>query len=168
MDELLGQNGSGARRPMSGGWLSQLGGKVRLTGRRTLERVSVRLGRGHVLAPTTLGEGPHDCALTSLYWAAPRLTEERIREAFQFCAKNWPYGGVTNTEFAVALKYLEVDHRYFGETESLDDLLSREPTRCVALLPYHFIAVLHGRIVGRDAHRAWDPATTVYCSWMFR
>ena len=153
---------------MSWGWLSHLKRKVRLAGRHAFERVSVRLGRGHVLGPMTLGDGPHDCALTSLYWAVPQLPESRIREAFQYCTENWPYGGVTNSEFAVALKYLDVDHRYVAETESLGDLLSRAPKRCVALLPYHFIAILDGRIVGRDASRAWDPATTVYCSWAFR
>ena len=149
-------------------WLSDLKRAVRSAGRYALEHVSVVTGRGHFLGPTTLGEGPHDCALTSLYWAVPRLQESRIKEAFQYCTENWPYGGVTNSEFAVALKYLDVDHRYFAETESLEDLLSRAPKRCVALLPYHFIAILDGRIAGRDAYRSWDPATTVYCSWTFR
>ena len=103
-----------------------------------------------------------------MYWAVPSLSEDRIREAFQYCAKNWPYGGVTNTEFAIALKYLDVEHRYSAETESLDALLARKPARCVALLPYHFIAILSGRIAGKDGYRIWKPATTVYCSWVFR
>ena len=118
--------------------------------------------------PTALGDGPHDCALTSLYWVVPHLPEHRITEAFQYCAEKWPYGGVTNTEFAVALKYLDIENRYFSGTETLGDLLARKPARCVALLPYHFIAIVRGRVVGRDARRHWNPSTTVYCSWMFR
>ena len=153
---------------MKAGWVARAAGKLGAAVRRGLDRAAVWAGRGHVVGPLGLGDGPHDCALTSLYWAVPTLREDRIREAFQYCAKNWPYGGVTNTEFAIALNYLDVEHRYFAETESLEALLARKPTRCVALLPYHFIAILGGRIIGADAHRAWNPATTVYCSWVFR
>ena len=149
-------------------WAARMARALRKAGRRALDRASVWVGRGHAAAPVSLGDGPHDCALTSLYWAVPTLSEDRIREAFQFCAKNWPYGGVTNTEFAIALKYLDVEHRYCSETESLDALLARKPTRCVALLPYHFIVILNGRIAGKDADRVWNPATTVFCSWVFR
>ena len=153
---------------MSADWVARVAGKLRAAGWRGLDRASVWAGRGHVVAPVALGDGPHDCALTSLYWAVPTLSEDRIREAFQYCAKKWPYGGVTNTEFAIALKYLNVEHRYVAETESLGSLLARKPTRCVALLPYHFIAIVGERIAGKDAHRVWNPATTVYCSWAFR
>ena len=153
---------------MRSGWAARLAAKLRAAGWRALDRSSVWAGRGHIVAPVALGNGPHDCALTSLYWAVPTLSENRIKEAFQFSTKNWPYGGVTNTEFAIALKYLDVEHRYFADTESLDALLARKPTRCVALLPYHFIAVLGGQIAGGDAYRVWNPATTVYCSWEFR
>ena len=153
---------------MSAGWVARLAGKLRAASRRGLDSASVWAGRGHVVPPVALGGGPHDCALTSLYWAVPTLSEDRIREAFQYCAEHWPYGGVTNTEFAVALKYLEVQHRYCSETESLDALLARKPMRCVALLPYHFIAILDGRVAGKDANRVGDPTTTVYCSWVFR
>ena len=153
---------------MSSGWAARVAVRLRAASRWALDRSSVWAGRGHVVAPVTLGDGPHDCALRSLYWAVPTLSEDRIREAFQYCAKNWPYGGVTNTEFAIALKYLDVEHRYFAETESLHALLARKPARCVALLPYHFIAILGGKVAGKDAYGAWNPATTVYCSWEFR
>ena len=61
------------------------------------------------MAPTTIGAGDHDCALASLYWAAPSIPENRIVEAFGFCTDNWPYGGVTNKEFQIALKYLKAE-----------------------------------------------------------
>ena len=149
-------------------WASGVLAKVRSRLRYAAERASVRVGHGHVVAPTLLGDGPHDCAPASLYWAVPQLPEQRIAEAFQYCTKNWPYGGVTNMEFAVALRHLGVENEYRGETETLGELLSRKPARCVALLPYHFVAILKGRMVGRDAYRTWDPSTMVYCSWTFR
>lgn len=153
---------------MKAGWASDLVANLWSSGRRAADHASIQMGWGHVTGPTDLGDGPHDCALASLYWVVPRLSEDRIAEAFQYCTEEWPYGGVTNTEFATALRYLKVENRYFDMTETLGDLLARQPTRCVALLPYHFVAILKGRVVGNDAHRSWNPRTTVYCSWTFR
>lgn len=130
-----------------------------------IDRLWVRRGGGHVVSPTTIGAGRHDCALAALYWTAPSLSERRIIEAFEFCTENWPYGGVTNREFQIALKYLGADSQYSGETETLGELLDRQPRRCVALVPGHFVAVVRGNLVGRDA-QAWCRDTTVYCSWI--
>lgn len=145
--------------------VSRLLTRVRSCLARVADKASVLVGRGHVIAPTLLGDGPHDCAPASLYWAAPKLSELQISEAFQYCTTNWPYGGVTNTEFAIVLRHLGVSNQYCAETETLGDLLARTPARCIALVPYHFLAILNGRIVGKDAHRAWDANVTVYCSW---
>lgn len=141
---------------------------VLFTLRRRADRIWVWLGGGHVVAPAKIGGGDHDCGLSSLYWAAPWLPESRIVDAFQFCTENWPYGGVTNKEFQIALKYLNAESHYFADTETLGALLYRQPARCVALLPGHFIAIVNGKIVGRDAQVAWNPSTTVYCHWTFR
>ena len=115
--------------------------------------------------PATIGQKPHDCALTSLYWAVPRLSESKIVEAFGFCAATWPYGGVTNKEFSVALKYLDIAYTYSDKTETLGDLLGRRPTKAVALLHGHFISIHRGRV---DESRNWPADTTVYCCWTFR
>ena len=135
--------------------------------RRIVDRIWVWLGGGHVMAPARIGIGQHDCSLASLYWAAPWIPEIQIIEAFEFCTENWPYGGVTNKEFQIALKYLKADSHYSSATGTLGELLNRKPTNCVALLPGHFIAIINGQIVGRDAETAWDPSTTVYCHWTF-
>ena len=103
----------------------------------------------------------------SLLGRPPGFSESRISEAFGFCADNWPYGGVTNKEFAIALKYLEADSRYCDKKETLGGLLKRRPARCVALLHGHFIAILNGKPVGRDRHLANRPNATVYCHWTF-
>ena len=133
--------------------------------RRMVDRIWIWLGGGHVIGPTAIGEGDHDCALASLYWAASWIPEDRIIEAFKFCTETWPYGGITNKEFQIALKYLKVETHYFADTETLGSLLDRQPDRCVALLPHHFIAIVDGKITGRDGHLAWNRSTTVYCHW---
>lgn len=119
------------------------------------------------MPPTVLGAGDHDCAPASLYWAAPWIPESRIAEAFLFCAENWPYGGVTNKEFQIVLRYLGAEGYYSADSETLGALLARNPDRCVALLHGHFIAIVDGKIVGRDARHAWDLSTEVYCHWTF-
>ena len=128
----------------------------------------VRLAGKHVMEPVVIGMGEHDCALVSLYWAAPWIPERRIIEAFEFCTENWPYGGVTNKEFQIAVKYLSAEIYYSAASETLGALLSRHPTRCVALLPGHFVAIVNGEVVGRDARITGEPSTTVYCHWIFR
>ena len=136
--------------------------------RRIMDTISVRLGGGHLVAPVTIGTGDHDCALASLYWAAPWIPESQIVDAFGFCTENWPYGGVTNKEFQIALKYLKAESHYSTYPETLGALLGSRPSKCVALLPGHFIAIVNGQIVGRDAHIRWPSSTTVYCHWTFR
>ena len=121
----------------------------------------------HSRCPTQIGQGQHDCALSSLYWAVPSIPEALIVEAFNVAAENWPYGGVTNKEFAIALKYLKVDSDYSTDVSTLEDLLLAQPGRCVALFQRHFVAIVDGVIVGPDADRHWSPATHVYCHWTF-
>ena len=136
--------------------------------RRVADRIWAWLGSGHVIDPAKIGGGDHDCALASLYWAAPWIPENRIIEAFGYCTENWPYDGVTNKEFQIALKYLNAESCYCADTETLGSLLDRRPNRCVALLHGHFVAIVNGKVVGRDARRAWNRSTTVYCHWTFR
>ena len=143
-------------------------GRGLLDVRSIADRMWVWWGGGHVIAPAAMSKGDHDCALASLYWAAPWIPESRIIEAFKFCTETWPYGGITNKEFQIALKYLKEETYYSADTETLGSLLGRQPYRCVALLHGHFIAIVSGKVVGRDAHLAWEPNTTVYCHWTFR
>ena len=121
----------------------------------------------HTASPTHIGHGRHDCALSSLYWALPSIPEPLIVEAFNLTAETWPYGGVTNKEFAIGLKYLKVDSDYSTDIDTLAELLVDKPARCVALVHGHFIPIVDGVIVGRDGHRYWSPDTHVYCHWKF-
>lgn len=134
---------------------------------RIADKIWVRLGGGrHLIGPNKLGMGPHDCAPTSLYQVVPWIPEARIIEAFQHCTDGWPYAGVTNKEFQIVVKYLEIDVRYSSASETIGTLLERCPARCIALVPWHFIAIINGKIIGRDA--GMSHSTLVYCYWMFR
>ena len=134
---------------------------------RFVDRAWAWLGGGHLLAPAKLADGDHDCGPVALYWAAPRIPESRIHEAFLFCAENWPHGGVTNSEFQIALQYLKIESDYCDKPTVLGALLVAKPRRCVALVHGHFIAIVNGKIVGRDARRTWSAETNVYCHWFF-
>lgn len=131
-----------------------------------LDRLWVRLGFGHLIGAASIGTRPHDCGPLSVYWTVPKLSEETIKEAFLYCSDSWPYGGVTNKEFNIALKFLKVDAEYRGETETLGELLDRRPKKCVALLYGHYVAIMRGRIVGRDRGYPVTPDSTVYCHWL--
>ena len=122
----------------------------------------------HTAVPVQIGDGRHDCALSSLYWAVPSLPEREIANAINVAADTWPYGGVSNKEFAIALNYLGLDSEYSRESITIGALLAAKPARCVALLHGHFIPIVDGMIVGRDADRTWPSDTYVYCHWMFR
>ncbi len=145
---------------------SPLGGWIQASIGRTVDRAWTWLGGGHLLAPAKLGQGDHDCGPISLYWTTPWIPESRISDAFLFCAENWPHGGVTNKEFQIALKYLDVESHYSAKSETLGMLLARKPRRCVALLHGHFIAIINGEIVGRDARWIGSLGTEVYCHWL--
>ena len=134
---------------------------------RLVDKFTVVVWDRRTRGPTQIGQGQHDCALSSLYWAVPSIPEPLIVEAFNLAAENWPYGGVTNKEFAIALKYLKVDSGYSTDITTLEELLIDQPGRCVALLRRHFVAIVDGVIVGPDADRYWSPGTHVYCRWTF-
>ena len=132
-----------------------------------VDRLSIVVRGRHTASPAQIGQRQHDCALWSLYWAAPSVPEADILSAFNLAAETWPYGGVTNKEFVIALKYLGVDNIYSTTIETLGELLVDRPEKCVALLHGHFIPIVDGVIVGHDAHRHWAPDTHVYCHWTF-
>lgn len=135
--------------------------------RGAVDRFSVVLRNRHTAAPERIGDGPHDCALSSLFWAVPVLPETEIISAFNVATDNWPYGGVTNKEFAIALSHLGVGSSYSTEINRLDELLATRPARCVALVRGHFISIVDGVIAGRDATHPWPPETHLYCHWTF-
>ena len=117
--------------------------------------------------------GPHDCGPKSLLRVVPGLDPEDVKEAFRRSSDNWPYKGITNREFAIAIRHLrerkgyDLSPEYRSEDESLEDLLSRKPARCVALLKRHYIAIRDGAVLGRETLPKPYAQTEVVCSWTF-
>ena len=135
--------------------------------RRTMDGLSVALRDRHTTSPREIGTGQHDCAPSSLYWAVPSLPEPAITQTFRVVADAWPYGGVSNKEFAIALKHLGLNSNYSSEPITLGALLATKPARCVALVHGHFLPIFNGVIVGHDARLHWPASTHVYCHWKF-
>ena len=134
---------------------------------RLVDFLSVRLFNRHFARPTQFGSGPHDCALVSLYWAVPRLSESDIRLAFDLCTESWPYAGVTNREFSGVLDHLHVRCTYTDQDEVVADVLRARIPRGVVLLMGHFAPVVAGRFVGSDAHLNSCLRREVVCKWIF-
>lgn len=132
--------------------------------------LSVRLRDRHIRPPVRFGQGAYDCALESLYWAAPSLSEARIIEAFQRDTFNWPYQGVTNSEFHAVLERLGLTFEYSDETRPLSQFLAERPRRGVVLLWGHFVAVVDGRVAGcaADVRFNGQPSAEVVCTWTLR
>ena len=126
------------------------------------------LGSKDQKEPEKFGRGRHDCALVALYAAVPGISEDAVIDAFTFCTENWPYAGVTNKEFNIAVRYLKLKVEYDdSDGQTVNNLTQKRAGRCVALLHGHYIATRNGKIIGRDANIYSDPETKVYCSWRF-
>ena len=118
--------------------------------------------------PKRFGKGRHDCALVALYTAVPGISEDDIIEAFTFCTENWPYAGVTNKEFNIAVKYLKLKVEYDdADGQTINSLAWKKTGRCVALLHGHYVATENGEIIGGDAKIYNKSDSTVFCSWRF-
>ena len=135
--------------------------------RRAVDRIWVKLGgKHHLIGPSMLGHGPHDCGPTSLYRVVPWVSEESIHEAFLYCAETWPHGAVTNRDFQIAVKYLKLDARYSDIKETVGSLLAKSPVRCVALLPGHYIGIVDGKVLPPDI--GMSHSATVHFNWTFQ
>lgn len=133
-----------------------------------LDNTSVSLLDRHIRHPTLFGSGPHDCALNSLYWAVPSLSEKTLIDAFKLCTARWPYAGVYNSEFASVLDHLELNYTYTSHDECFGDVLTCGYQRAVVLFKGHFAPVINGRAYGRDARYNSCPNAPVECKWIFR
>jgi len=118
--------------------------------------------------PKKFGDGPHDCALVALHTVAPNISEDEIIDAFMYCAENWPYAGITNKEFNIAMKYLNLEVKYDdSDGQTVSSITQKKIRKCVALVHGHYIAVKKGKIIGKDANTYKNSNTKVYCSWNF-
>lgn len=110
--------------------------------------------------------GRHDCSLNALMRVMPFLRKEEVKRAFSACCELWPYGGVTNREFNIVLRFL----RLLGVFEYRDDdnkitndFLKKKKEIFILLVHGHFTVVSKGKIVDTVCFISRDAV--VYCSW---
>ena len=132
-----------------------------------LDNISILLFDRHIKRPTHFGGGRHDCALNSLYWAVPSISEKALIEAFQLCTYHWPYGGVYNSEFSTVLDHLKLNYSYTDHDECFREVLADDYQRAIVLFDGHFVPIINGQAYGRDANYNSRPDVTVLCKWIF-
>ena len=116
-----------------------------------------------------LQTGEHNCALVALAKVMPDLSPDQIIQGFSDCCYRWPYGGVTNKEFNITLRYLGLYNKfeYDGSDEMmLDNFLVRSKRKDVfiLLLHGHFTVVKYGKVHDNSFYANLGDAK-VYCSW---
>lgn len=115
-----------------------------------------------------IGAGVHDCALVALHNVAPKVSQDKVIDAFTYCTADWPYGGVSNKEFNIVVKYLKLKFEYDdSDGQTIGELMQKKANKCVALIHGHYIAIEDGKVVGRDKIFYNESTTKVYCSWYF-
>jgi len=129
----------------------------------------VKLARKETKIEKQLG-GKHDCGPRALRIVMPSLPYEKMTEAFYNCCEKWPNAGVTNKEFNIVLRYLNIFNRFEyddADGKCLGDLISKQNNTYVALIHGHFTVVKNGKIVDSIFYQSLKDDTKIYCSWKF-
>ena len=98
----------------------------------------------------------------------PDLEQEQVVDAFKKCCNLYPYEGVTNKEFNIALRYLEIFDKFeYNDSDGLvvKNFLNRKKQIFILLIYGHFTVVAKGKVL--DAMRISENSK-VYCSWKLR
>lgn len=111
----------------------------------------------------------HSCALVALSKVMPELSYNEIEEAFFNCCDVWPRGGVTNKEFNVVLRYLDVfkQFQYLDDDKKIQSMIKNNNHKIILLIPGHFTVLHKNRIYdgyGYEGNIIKD--TEVYCAWV--
>lgn len=120
--------------------------------------------------PTKI-QGEHDCALRSLYITLPNTPVEDMIRAFTNCCEWWPYRGVSNKEFNIALASLKIKDRFeyaASESTTLGQLLKSKKDTFIALVYGHYTVVSNGIILDKYADYYDSTKQKVYCYWRLR
>ncbi len=111
--------------------------------------------------------GLHDCAPSSLCCVLPVLEREHTRQAFIFCCAKWPDGGVTNKEFNIVLRYLDLQGKFEycdSEEMTLSDFLVDQENVYILLLYGHFTVIRKG-VIDDLYPFPYSEKSTVFCYW---
>ncbi len=112
-------------------------------------------------------QGKHDCALVALAKIFPDFPSDQMIQGFSNCCDRWPYAGVTNKEFNITLRHLELFDKF--EYDDSDDMivshfLIKEADVFILLIYGHFTVVKHGKVFDTRVYTNIHSAN-VYCSW---
>ena len=118
--------------------------------------------------PVSQFNGPHDCGIRALLKVVPDLPHEKVKEAFMHCCEWWPYGGITNKEFNIALRYLKIfDHFVYDDRDNMciGEFISDYQNNYILLLHGHFTFIRNGKIQDAPFYTNSKSDEKVYCSW---
>lgn len=117
--------------------------------------------------PAKLPGGPHDCGLRALCRVMPELPLEKITHAFDNSCDKWPFDGITNKEFNIALRFLGVFELFkYSDTEGkkLIEFLNEDGVY-ILLIYGHFTVVMDGKIKDSSYYQNMSGSEKVFCSW---
>ena len=123
---------------------------------------------GHPTAQKSAFSDPHDCGPRALLSVMPKLPHSKIKDAFMQCTDKWPNGGVTNVEFNVALRYMNIFNRFKyndADGQVMGNFLSDKTESYILLIHGHFTTIKGGKIYDSFAYANPNPKQLVYCSW---
>ena len=115
--------------------------------------------------PKEIG-GPHDCALRALHLVCPDVPIEEMKNSFNFCCDNWPYGGVSNKELNISISNLGLkDGFQYCDDDGLTlmDLVKMKRNIYIALIYGHYTVVYKGKII--DYFTGYDLSEEIFCCW---
>lgn len=114
-------------------------------------------------------DSEHNCGPVALAKVLPDLPAKRIMDGFSDCCDKWPFGGVTNKEFNITLRYLNVlsQFEYIDSDDmQLKDFLAQKNDIFILLVYKHFTVVKYGKIDdGYFYEHHCSPKDEVYCAW---
>lgn len=120
----------------------------------------------------TLNKEPHNCGMIALQEVFPKLTTEKIKEAFLFCSEKWPHDGIKKREMNIILKFLKLNHwvQYKDVSQkkiSLKNLLKNKKKTYFALFPSHYIVIKKGRIMDKQGRYYYKRKNKIliHCYW---
>ena len=130
--------------------------------------------RSCLIGSGTIFNGQHDCGPRALCQILPHLKQDSVKEAFLYSSKLWPYGGVTNKDFNIALRYLRIINlfEYKGYEETCmpvaNDFRNKKNDTFILLIYGHYTVVRKGKIIDRRVLAKNISKEQVYCSWKLR
>ena len=123
-------------------------------------------------ADPSLKKEKHNCGMIALQTIFPKLTTEKLKEAFLFCSEKWPHDGIKKREMNIILKFLKLNHRVqYKEASqkkiSLKNLLKNKKKTYIALFPSHYLVVKKGMIIDHHGAKYYKKRNKIliHCYW---